>query len=540
MTAGRPGFRPQAQYGTAFDLRSYRHPKAYVRVSTDEQAEEGTSIAVQTKQLQAYFGAFGLQLGEDDLYVDDGWSGKDLARPAMERLRSDARQGRVDCVLVTKLDRFSRNLRDTVNLCLGEWHDEAPPDRRVVLKSVTEPFDTHTDFGRMVFGLLAMFAEFERRRIAERTWAGKASRAEAGRNAGQRAPYGFELVPGPDGNGSTFGVVAAEAEVIRRICHLYLSGFGDEQIAHTLNEDGQRYRQGVLWQTQHVTRILTNPLISGTYAYGRHSRGPDGAVRRLPESQWVTSLKPAVPTPIITTAEFEQLKAVRATRRTAGRAPARSYLLGGLVRCGACGAACTVKTSGPAGSRHRYYTCTRRRRSGSGACRQPNVRLDELEQLVESAIDAVIAASAPLLGVRVREQLQRQQSRALSQVQELQGELARLQKTRQEYFAWLEQGLMRPDAVQQRLDELTRAEQQLTEEHRQAELGALAFSDQGQVAAVTMADLSDSERLLIVRSLITRVAVKGRQVVLTWAHNLQPVEFVGRSHPHSDGTRGSR
>lgn len=515
----------------AFDLNSYRHPKGYVRVSTDEQAEEGTSIETQIQQLKSYAAAFGCSLSDADMYVDDGWSGKDLDRPAMARLRADAAAGRVDCVLVTKLDRFSRSLRDTVNLCLGEWQDEAAPERRVILKSISEPFDTHTDFGRMVFGLLAMFAEFERRRIADRTWSGKTTRARAGRNAGHRPPYGFALVPAADGRASQFAVLPEEAVVIRRICDLYLAGFGDMQIARRLNEEGLRYRGGGLWQAQQVARILTNPMMAGLYAYGRKMTNPDGSVQRLPEEQWLFSDEPAVSQPIVPVETYDRLKRLRATRWSGGRRAGSPYLLSGLVRCGRCGSACGVKRSGPEGA-YPYYRCLRRKQSGSLACTQPAIRADRLEAQVLGAVARVLGESGEALSSQLRESVARQRAGLERQQADLARQRQRLAELRKGYFRWLEDGQMRPEAVQERLDDLEAELGRLAETQAGVAERLRAISDRpGDGSALppfasAWEALTPQERKRLVELLVSRVEVEGHQVIIGWSHRPIEVEFM--------------
>lgn len=520
--------RNQPQRGATFDLKGYRHPKAYVRVSTEDQAEEGTSIEFQIRQLKSFAAAYGVTLDDQDIYIDDGWSGKDLDRPAMRSLRHDARLGLVDCVLVTKLDRFSRNLRDTVNLCLGEWQDEAPEGRHVALKSVTEPFDTHSDFGRMVFGLLAMFAEFERRRIAERTWAGKVSRAESGRNAGQRPPYGFGLVPGPDGRASYFALVPSEAAVIRRIADLYLQQFGYEQIAARLNSEGLRYRHGVLWQTQHIARILGNPIIAGTYAYGRKAYQPDGSVRSTPPDEWILSSEPVVPEAILPQELFDRIQNLKAQRRTGGREMGGQHLLTGILRCARCGAACGAKANGA----YRYYRCLRRKESGAAACSQPTVRADYLDDQVLTAIRALLLASGDALSARVQASSRAQRAGLTRALADLAAEEQSRAQLRSNYVRWLEVGQLRPESVQQRLDELA-AQAELLRERRctlQAELRRLqaagrAFDLTEKTFSDTWAALDPRERKQLVALLIDRIELDGRRVEVTWAHNLHAVSF---------------
>ncbi|HLN62292.1 MAG TPA: recombinase family protein, partial [Symbiobacteriaceae bacterium] len=191
---------------------------AYIRWSTDEQGQ-GTTLAIQRERVELFIRSQGWSLAEDRVFVDDGYSGSTLDRPAMRLLREAVRAGEVDCVVVYKLDRLSRSLLDTVTLVRREWQE------RCTLYSATENFDTCSPVGQMVFNLLVSFAEFERNLIRERTLSGKRKRAQQGRNAGQRYAYGYRR--GDDGGWvldsvDETGGLAGPAAVVRQIFSRYM------------------------------------------------------------------------------------------------------------------------------------------------------------------------------------------------------------------------------------------------------------------------------------------------------------------------------
>jgi len=136
----------------------------YLRVSTEDQAKEGYSLEVQREVLEAFAKKEGLEVYK--VYSDDGISGYTSDRPALNALLADAKSGKFGLVLVSKLDRFSRNLRDLLNLV-----DELC-NYGAGFKSAGEPFDTTTSAGKLMFQQLGSFAEFERNRIAERVFPG--------------------------------------------------------------------------------------------------------------------------------------------------------------------------------------------------------------------------------------------------------------------------------------------------------------------------------------------------------------------------------
>lgn len=158
----------------------------YIRVSTEDQAREGHSLEVQREYLESLAKRESLAIFKT--YQDDGISGYTTERPALKQLLKDAKQKEFDLVLVYKIDRFSRNLKDMLNLV-----DELSKNG-VGFKSATEPFDTTTSAGKLMFQQLGSFAEFERNRIAERVFPGMVKSVQQGNWQGARyAPYGYRL-----------------------------------------------------------------------------------------------------------------------------------------------------------------------------------------------------------------------------------------------------------------------------------------------------------------------------------------------------------
>ena len=132
----------------------------YCRVSTIEQATEGYSIGEQKEKLSAYARAQSYSIV--GVYSDEGFSGKDLNRPAMTNLMTDIKQGKIDTVLIYKLDRLSRNVSDVLYLVdLFDKYD-------VVFFSLHENFDLGSPFGRAGLKMMAPFSELERATIVER------------------------------------------------------------------------------------------------------------------------------------------------------------------------------------------------------------------------------------------------------------------------------------------------------------------------------------------------------------------------------------
>ena len=176
----------------------------YLRVSSEEQREKAT-IRIQREFLEGYCRLHGLEVAGQ--YHDDGVSGTIPLheRPESRRLLEDAKEDNFQTVLVYRLDRFGRSL-----LGIVDAHDRLEA-LHVALRSTTEPVDTSSPSGRLIFQMLASFAEYERGTIRERTLAGLHRAFRNGKHAG-RIPYGYDIA-----QGDSFVIVDDEARIVRKI-----------------------------------------------------------------------------------------------------------------------------------------------------------------------------------------------------------------------------------------------------------------------------------------------------------------------------------
>lgn len=341
------------------------HVRAYIRVSTDEQAEEGFSLATQRQRITDFCRS---QWTAPDIawYEDDGYSARDTDRPALAALRRAMAPG--DLVVVLRLDRLTRSVLDLYTL-LREWEK-----REIALRSVTEPYDTATTEGRFMIGLLALLAEWERLRIGERVREVMGNTVREERRHLSRAPYGYRFAAGrlvPD---------AEQAAIVRAIFERYVGGMGARAIALHLNREGARTGQGARWSAFAVSYILRNPAYRGQIAWNR--------LRGSKEQILVDGHhEPLIGEPLWRAAQAAlELRRAGAPPRGAGHHP-----LTGLAFCGRCG--------GPlhgfrqrryrggeaiAGSERLYYRCSRRLHQRS--CTLPYLPAGPLEASVLAAL----------------------------------------------------------------------------------------------------------------------------------------------------------
>jgi DNA invertase Pin-like site-specific DNA recombinase len=206
---------------------------AYVRVSTDKQADKGVSLDAQRAKVAAYAELYDLDVIE--VIVDAGVSAKTLDRPGLTRALDMLRKGAADALLVTKLDRLTRSVRD-----LGDLVTRYFASGKAALLSVGEQIDTRSAAGRLVLNVLASVSQWEREAIGERTATAMRFKAEQGEYTGGVAPYGFRL----DDDGVHLVAVEAEQAVLVAARELRTAGLSLRAVARELDRRGLRSRVG--------------------------------------------------------------------------------------------------------------------------------------------------------------------------------------------------------------------------------------------------------------------------------------------------------
>jgi site-specific DNA recombinase len=361
-------------------------------VSSEEQRDRET-IEIQDEFLNEYCRLYELEVV--DTYADDGISGTIPLheRPEGRRLLEDAKAGKFDAVLVYKLDRLGRSL-----LVIVDAHDRLQ-EAGVALRSATEPIDTSTPSGRLIFQMLASFAEYERETIRERTRAGMHRAYRSGRNMGV-VPYGYRA-----DNHGRLQVVAEEAKLVREVVSNVASGSTLYAEAKRLNDlgvpaPGWRYvggkrRPGArAWSVTTVSRF-----VHGRVYTGMHEVKINGGESLIEQ-----------PCPIIVEPALQKhaLAALTQNKRYPNRKADRNYLLSGLVKCEACGSACTGHPATTRkGAKYHYYVCRGSRTNNFGQGRPhrpPYLNAKWLEGLVWADVRRFIEDPGEVLE-RVREQI---------------------------------------------------------------------------------------------------------------------------------------
>lgn len=214
----------------------------YVRASTDDQE---ITLAVQRERITAYCRAQGLDLV--GVVEDAGVSGKTLDRPGLRAALDQLAAGGADGLVVAKLDRLSRSVRDWQDLITGHFAEGSGRH----LWSVADSIDTTTAVGRLVLNVILSVAQWERETIVERTRdALNAKRARGERIGG--VPYGWDL----DADGKSLTPEPFEQHGLDRMIALRFEGLTYRAIARTLDAEGIAPKYGGSWNHQSIAAIL--------------------------------------------------------------------------------------------------------------------------------------------------------------------------------------------------------------------------------------------------------------------------------------------
>jgi site-specific DNA recombinase len=366
-----------------------RRCATYTRKSSEEGLEQDfNSLDAQREACEAYIRS---QAGEGwkpvrMRYDDGGFSGGTLDRPGLIQLLADIEAGKVDTVVVYKVDRLTRSLADFAKIV------EVLDAQEASFVSVTQQFNTTTSMGRLTLNMLLSFAQFEREVTGERIRDKIAASKRKGLWMGGPVPLGYEA------DGRTLTIVDEEAETIRTVFRLYLELGSVRQVKETadrlglttkIREDADRHMRGGRQLSRgHIYRLLGNPLYIGRIAHNGESF----------EGQ-----HPAIIDPKTWDAVHKQLDQQAPPQPPRGATPRQSPLRGKLFD--EAGVALTASHSVKRDRRYRYYV-SRDGFSATNAAGAPNGRsarwrlpAQEVERLIGNATETLLESPSELARV---------------------------------------------------------------------------------------------------------------------------------------------
>ena len=531
----------------------------YARVSSDQQTEHHTIVS-QLAALRGRVAADGLALPEELQFIDEGYSGATLVRPALERLRDVAAAGEIERLYVHSPDRLARKYAYQVLLM-----DE-------LQRAGVEVIFLNRHLGQspedeLLLQVQGMVAEYERARMLERSRRGKRHAAHQGVvSVLCGAPYGYRYVSKYEGGGlARFEVVPHEARVVQQV----FTWVGRErlsigEVCRRLQQAGEARRFGkTVWDRSVVWGMLKNPAYKGTAGFGktrveplrprlRAQRGYSLQPRRavsvtdVPPEEWLLIAVPAIIDAQLYEAVQEQLEENRRRSRQ-GQRGAR-YLLQGLLTCKGCGYAYYGKPISPSSRKGRprayaYYRCVGTdayRFGGQRICSHTQVRTDLVEVAVWREVCRLLEHPERLeQEYRRRGQAQRRSSqwerpeRLRAQSQKLHHGIARLIDSYAEGLITKEGFEPRIKRMKQRVKALDEQAQQLADEATQLRELQLIIGHLEDFVAKVRKGLAKADWLMqreIIRTLVRRVEIDKQQVTVVFRVGPGPIV------PSPDGT----
>ena len=514
----------------------------YARVSSEAQARDNT-IASQVASLRERIAGDGYLLEPDDCYVDEGYSGSILLRPALERLRDAAASGDIERVYIHAPDRLARRYAHQA-LIIDELRRAG-----VEIVFLNRPIgDTAED--DLLLQVQGVIAEYERAKILERSRRGRRHAARSGSvSALTGAPYGYRYVNRAEGGGmARFEVVEEEARIVRSIfAWVGFDRLSLREVCRRLRQMGCQTRGGSMhWYASTIRGMLDNPAYVGRAAFGRahylpprprlrplrgHTKPAPHQVSRVPTpcDEWIEIPVAAIVDQAVFEAARTQLDENKKRKRN--RENGHVWLLQGLTVCRRCGYAyygkAAPRTRGydPA-NLLRYYRCTGAdgyRFEGEAVCCNTPVRADQLERVVWERVEALLEEPE-----RVADEYRRRIAQvadgaaAPEEITRLDKQMAALRRGIGRLIDSYADGFVEKDEFEPRVTGMKRRLSHLQERHEAAVRAAeserdlcLVISRLEDFAAKVsegLAKLDRSRQREIIRALVRRIEVDGAAI----------------------------
>jgi len=376
----------------------------YVRVSTDNQAREPEgSLKNQTQRLREALHAHSLSgdpWKEVKLYVEEGYSGKNINRPRFKEMLMDIQQGVIDTVLCTELSRISRSVLDFLKIL------EFFTGHNIEFIVLKQNIDTTTPFGKVVFTILVALAEFEREMTGQRTSENMLARAKRGLwNGGNLLGHDRDLH-----NKGYLIVNKKESKLVKLIFEKYLELKSCAAVAKWLNERGYRTKEYSSIRGKHhnsgefipqyVHKVLKNFSYVGKKEVNKKNISKNQTNLREQDRYFITK---AVWPPIIKQELFDRVQVAlkRKFRRSPRQLRNHDYLLSGLLKCNFCGRSLEGSTSTKKNGK-KYYYYRHSPRTKSSTCPFKEIPALNLEALIKKRIQVLISENSDLVDGAVK------------------------------------------------------------------------------------------------------------------------------------------
>ena len=456
----------------------------YPRVSGHEQ-EDNYSIPEQIDRMKKYCESKDWMVYK--IYTDSVYTGSNMERPGLQDMIKDCESGKLDMVLVYKLDRLSRSQKDTLFLIEDVFEKNG-----VGFTSMTENFDTSTPHGKFIVGILSVFAQLEREKIKERTMIGKDSRAKEGKWHGSKwVPIGYDYIDG------FLWVNEYEAMQVREIADMFLKGTPVRTIERLVTKKGYRHKHGE-WEAKTIRRVLSNPVNIGMIKN---------------RDTWYKGLHD----PILDQKTFDAVQSLMEKRREEnGAARPHQSLLGGILYCKNCGGRYARQNYNGI----HYYICYSRSKKMKKMikdpnCRNKNYRMEVLESAILDEIHKL--AIDPNRVEEVREN--RPVSDVAEKIKTITSEIAKIDTQISKVMDLYALGTIDLNVISDKVAALNNQKTALTKELDSMSVpktDAMTTQEVMDIASLMKDDLPLEDKRNIVQSLIYYIEIDEDNVTIHW------------------------
>ena len=495
----------------------------YARVSTSNQENEGT-IETQLSAVKDFAQKNNYTIVQE--YLDNGWSGDNLIRPALDQLRMDTKKKIWEAVLMYDPDRLARRY-SYQELVMDELREAGV---EIIFVTVSSPKNSED---KILHGVRGLFAEYERAKISERFRLGKLRKVAEGHVLTTEAPYGYDYIPKKDKVHGYYVINEAEARMVRMIFYwIAQEGLTLRKVVRRLHELGikpRKSKRGV-WNTSTLTTMLRNRVYVGEAHWGssyavvpenpinkeRYRKMKKSSRRMKPQEEWIAA---KIPVPaIIDEALFarvrEQLKTNFALCQ---RNKKNEYLLAGKIRC-ICGR--TRCGEGPMRGKHLYYRCTDRVLSYPlpRVCKEKGINARIADRLVWDKI-AGLMSSPDLLRTQLDRWANTRRNKTVSSVDDIEiigKEITKLKTQEERYNKAYGVGLYTIEQLKEYItplrEQIVSLEAQIAKAKQQEnQINATAMPSENEIKSFaeestkTLSDLSFELKRAIVTNVVEKI-----------------------------------
>lgn len=501
----------------------------YARVSTANQEDEQT-IQSQLMEIKERIEQDNNLLLPECIYKDDGWSGTILERPALDRMRADAAEGKFETLYFYDRGRISRKFLHQEIILEGL--------RNASVECISlHDINGTSDEERLMGGVMGIFAEYERLKITERMRLGKVRKVRENKKLlGYNPKYGYDyqrrIKSGPNARDGHFTINEAQAKVVRQIFTWIDNGYSKHEVRRMLYKIGAIPPKGKrdMWSSGTLDRLLHDTTYYGDHFYNkqesvvtknpknpelRYRKVQKGSRKPRPKEEWMLVKVPA----IIDKELFDrvQTKLALHVRINTRNNKKNTYLVGGLIEC-SCGKA---RTGDPAGN-HLYYRCTDRlsKYPLPRECYETGINATVFDTLVWSKLESLLLD--PNLIQKQAERWQGRASPLITQADALKEHLANLEAQERRYTKTYGQGITPENIYKENMKEIADKRKNInteltTVEAELANTPKLSLEQLVDGVQETLQNLDLTDKKAIMKKIVTKIVATQKEATI-WGH----------------------